>query len=60
MKDNIEFVGVIVKVNGKKLTIKRENCHFTGWEYTDDDAMESDSGVDLELRDGRKIYRLSL
>lgn len=60
MKRNVEFVGVVIKVNGKQKTIKKENCYFHGWEWSNDDAGECDSGVDLELTDGRKKYKLSL
>jgi len=60
MKENVEFVGVIVKVNGKKMTFKKEECCFQGWAYENDDLMESDRGVNLLLTKDKKQYRLSL
>jgi len=60
MKKAIEFVGVIVKINGKKKTFKKENCYFHGWGWEDNETMESDNGVDLNLTDGTKQYKLSL
>lgn len=58
MKDEVELVGVVVKINGKKKTFKKSECYFQGWEYQDE--CHSDSGVNLELTDGKKRYKLSL
>lgn len=60
MKDKVEFVGVIVKVNGKKVIIKKDDCYFHGWEYENEELMESDNGVDLNLTINKKQYKLSL
>jgi hypothetical protein len=58
MKEKVELVGVVVKIDGKRKTIKKEDCYFQGWEYADE--CHSDSGVNLELTDGKKRYKLSL
>jgi hypothetical protein len=59
-KNNIEFLGVMVKINGKKKFIKKEQLYFRGWEYNDE--CSSDSGVDLQISDkkGTTIAKLNL
>ena len=58
-KDLIELVSVTVKINGKEKTFARKDCWFSGWEWSDDDGG-GDSGVDLELTDGKKRHKLSV
>ena len=58
MKEKIEFVGVLVKVNGELKTVESNGCYFKGWEWSNDDM--SDSGVDLEVTIDDKYYKLSL
>jgi len=55
-KDIVEFVGIVVKINGKKKVLKKNDYYFSGWGYDDDDW--SDSGVDLEIFCGKKKYKL--
>lgn len=61
-KDVIEFVGVIVKINGEEKTFSKENCEFEGWEWScgDECCGCSDSGVELYLTDGKKRYKLNI
>jgi hypothetical protein len=46
-KKNVEFVGVVVKIDGKKKVINKNRLYFKGWEFNDLDY--SDSGVDLDI-----------
>lgn len=59
-KKNIDFVGVVVKIDGKEVIVKKENCYFRGWEWEDDNIMERDCGVDLEMTIKENKYTLSL
>lgn len=59
-KDIVEFVGVVVKINGKKKVIGADKCQFWGWEYHDEDNYCSDSGVELELTYDGKRCKLDL
>lgn len=58
MKDNVdvEFVGVVVKVNGKRRVFKKPDCYFYGWECSE----YEDNGVNLVLTDGRKKYKVNV
>lgn len=58
MKADVELVSVTVKINGVEKTFAKKDCWFHGWEYEGD--CFSDSGVDLELTEGRKRYKLSV
>jgi hypothetical protein len=59
MKKNlVELVSVTVKINGVEKTFAKKDCYFYGWEFEVD--CFSDSGVDLELTDGKKKYKLSI
>jgi hypothetical protein len=60
MKNVIKLVGVIVEINGKKKNFTKEQCYFHGWSYENEDLMESDSGVDLEVKDGNKRYKVDV
>jgi hypothetical protein len=60
MKDLVELEAVIMKINGKKKTFKKNNFELQGWACEDADNMESDSGVILRLKDGKKRYKISL
>jgi len=58
MKNEIEFVGVVVKVNGKRKMFAKEKCEFQGWEWSDENW--ADSGVNLFLTNGKKQYKISV
>jgi len=60
MKANVELVSVTVKINGVEKTFAKKDCWFHGWEWSNEDIMECDSGVDLELTEGKKRYKLSV
>lgn len=59
-RDIVELVSVTVKINGKVKTFKTENIRFRGWEWSDADSGDCDSGVDLEIHDGKKHYKLDM
>lgn len=58
MKDNVELVGVIVKINGKKKVIDIDDCNFHGWEINEE--YYSDGGVDLFVNFNKKNYKISV
>jgi hypothetical protein len=60
MKNDIEFIGIVLKINGKKKTINKNKCRFEGWAWTDEECGCSDNGVDLIIDDGKKRYKISL
>jgi hypothetical protein len=59
-KDIVELVGVIVKINGKEVVVKREKCSFYGWAYEGDCNCWGDNGVDLTLNIDKKEYKLEV
>jgi hypothetical protein len=58
-KDEIELVGVVLKINGKRKVVKKENLHFHGWEQ-ECEVCGSHSGVDMTVYDGNKSYSIDL
>lgn len=58
--DLIELVGIIVKINGKKRIFKTDNFGLQGWAWEDETIMESDSGITLNLKDGKKVQKTEI
>ena len=51
-KDTVEFVGMVVKINGKRKLVKKGQVYFRGWGYENDDW--SDNGIDVEWMNGKR------
>jgi len=57
MKNKVEFVGIIVKINGKKKIFKKGHLYFQGWGFEGEDC--SDNGINVEIWNGKKKYRMN-
>jgi hypothetical protein len=58
-KKNVEFVGVVVKVDGKEIVVNENYCSFHGWE-TECDCCGSHGGCKVTVIIDKKSYDIGL
>jgi len=54
VKEKVEFVGVVLKVNGKEVTFPKEKVSFSASE-SECDLCGSHGSVNLSVVDGKKV-----
>jgi hypothetical protein len=59
MKETVEFIGVVLKVNGKKKTFTKEKVSFSASE-SECDLCGSHGSVTLNVYDGKKTLDIEV
>ena len=59
MKENVEFVGVVLKVNGKKKTFPKEKVYFSASE-SECEVCGSHGSIEMSVQDEKKSLDVEL